>query len=102
VCRFPAAEYPVLALRGAPASFPVQEEHVALQRHLVWSAVMDQQTAEYVQTTFHGQPYVAIHLRNGVDWVRFTMKSSFCIVVNVAHLIRGLGVLLGGWWHHLS
>ncbi|KAF2366620.1 GDP-fucose protein O-fucosyltransferase [Trinorchestia longiramus] len=67
--KYPAAEWPVLAFTGAPASFPVQQENRALQQYLVWSESLDNQAQEVIDRLPRG-PFVGIHLRNGVDWER--------------------------------
>lgn len=55
---------------GAPASFPVQPENRHLQKYLQWSDNVFQKAEDFIKTVLPKGAFVAIHLRNGVDWVR--------------------------------
>jgi len=65
---FPSSNYTVLAMTGAPASFPVQSGHVSLQRHLQWSDSWRER--EWVRKHRPRGEWLGIHLRNGGDWSR--------------------------------
>ena len=71
--RFPPSKYPVLAFSGAPGAFPVLEKHVHLQQYLKWSDLIVKQADAFLNG-FKEQadaPFIAIHLRNGQDFVRW-------------------------------
>jgi peptide-O-fucosyltransferase len=63
----PIATYPVIALAGAPASFPVTANNRHLQRYLLWSEHIRDEGNAFIEKNLK-RPYVAIHLRNGSDW----------------------------------
>lgn len=66
--RFPPSKYPVVALKGAPAPFPMKPENWELHKYLQWSDEIIHQGQKYIQDNFPGQKFVGIHLRNGIDW----------------------------------
>ena len=51
--KFPGKNWPVLAFTGAPASFPVQEQNVALHGHLFgkWAEELDNKVSLF--STFY-------------------------------------------------
>ncbi|EFA03399.2 GDP-fucose protein O-fucosyltransferase 1 [Tribolium castaneum] len=68
--RYPPATWPVLAFTGAPASFPVQLENRPLHKYLEWSDTVSQKADTFIAKTLPKGAFIAIHLRNGIDWVR--------------------------------
>ena len=75
--KFPASSHPVLALTGAPASFPVSEAHLGLQSSLEWTDLWRERGESWVETNMgRGARYLALHLRNGLDWVKACEHSQ--------------------------
>ncbi|XP_035667533.1 GDP-fucose protein O-fucosyltransferase 1-like [Branchiostoma floridae] len=68
--EFPPSSHPVLAFKGAPASFPMKAAHRQLQEFLQWTSTITVPGQDFIQTTFQGRPYIGIHLRNGPDFER--------------------------------
>ena len=56
--KYPADRYPVLALKGAPASFPMLAEHRPLQKYMTWSEQILAQVRQHQKTLFNDQPYI--------------------------------------------
>ncbi|KAL5016755.1 hypothetical protein ScPMuIL_006344 [Solemya velum] len=66
--EFPPDKYPVIALRGAPARFPIEEPNIPLQKYLKWSDKIEEEAQSYIDRNFRGEKFVGLHLRNGGDW----------------------------------
>ena len=48
----------------------MEEKNRQAHAFLKWSDKMTKEVDEYVQNTLPKGPFVGIHLRNGIDWVR--------------------------------
>ena len=67
--RYPASDFPVVALRGAPAPFPMKTRHWHLQKYVRFSEDIEKQTDKFVKGFIgEGKKFVGVHLRNGGDW----------------------------------
>ncbi|XP_066927610.1 GDP-fucose protein O-fucosyltransferase 1-like isoform X2 [Clytia hemisphaerica] len=68
--KFPAGQYPVYAFPGAPGNFPSLPEHHSIQKYLHFSKLINRISDEYIENELEGKPFLAIHLRNGLDMTR--------------------------------
>jgi len=66
--KYPADRFPVLAFTGAPASFPVQEENVNLQKYLMHNSKWIKKAKLWIKNNLPKGQFVGVHLRNGIDW----------------------------------
>eukprot|EP00092_Neocalanus_flemingeri_P032584 GFUD01035440.1.p1 GENE.GFUD01035440.1~~GFUD01035440.1.p1 ORF type:complete len:377 (+),score=114.61 GFUD01035440.1:95-1225(+) len=73
---FPPSSFPVVAMTGAPASFPVQSGHVGLQRHVMWSDTWRERGREWVRRHLPRGRWLGIHLRNGGDWANACVHTQ--------------------------
>ncbi|CAF0738928.1 unnamed protein product [Adineta steineri] len=60
--------YPVIALKGAPAPFPMKAQYRYLQKYMNWSNTIINEVQQHQQNLFNNTPYIGIHLRNDNDW----------------------------------
>ena len=58
-----------MAFSGAPASFPVREEHIDLQKYLIWSDNINNKAESFIRENFGNDEFLGLHFRNGEDWV---------------------------------
>lgn len=61
----------MIALKGAPAPFPMKPENWHLQKYLEFSDDVTAQAEDYINGHFPGEKFIGVHLRNGIDWVSF-------------------------------
>lgn len=62
---------------GAPSPFPTNQEAIPLQKHVQFSDYVESIAEEFrLDRGFVDDPYLAIHMRHGSDWVR---KNLFCM-----------------------
>ncbi|XP_048776581.1 GDP-fucose protein O-fucosyltransferase 1-like [Ostrea edulis] len=66
--RYPPERYPVLAFKGAPAHFPVEQRNLRLQQYLVWSEKMNKKAEDIISNKLGHNKYIGIHLRLGSDF----------------------------------
>ncbi|KAL5016756.1 hypothetical protein ScPMuIL_006345 [Solemya velum] len=95
--EYPPDKYPVIALKTAPADFPIEESNVPLQKYMKWTYNIEQEAQAYIDRHFGGKKFVGLHLRNGNGWkqacehtsdyVRF-MASPQCTGYNNTELLN--------------
>lgn len=54
---------------GAPGAFPVHEQDRWLQKFVQWSVKIEKKAKEFITNVLKNEPFVGIHLRNGIDFV---------------------------------
>eukprot|EP00731_Ephydatia_muelleri_P011989 Em0006g883a len=73
--RYPPDKHPVLAFKGAPATFPVLRHHRHLQRYVLWSDKMNRIVEDYITKEMKAAPFIGVHMRIGVDWLFFFLPD---------------------------
>lgn len=68
--RYTSEKWPIIAFTGAPANFPVKSENRYLHKYLLWSKQIQQAAQQFIDESIGKRPFIGIHLRNGIDWVR--------------------------------
>ena len=82
----------MIALKGAPARYPVEEQYSPLHKYLQWAEDVEDETDHYIRNTFQGEKFIGIHLRNDLDWVsdaigkKTYMKGDFRGKLDSPHL----------------
>ena len=66
---FPPAKHLVLAFIGAPAAYPVSKKNRHIQKYIEWSSEVATKSQQFIDNNIKF-PFIGIHLRNGIDWVR--------------------------------
>jgi peptide-O-fucosyltransferase len=57
---FPSDRYPVLALKGAPASFPMESRYRHLQKYMNWSETIMNEVRQHQNKLFNNEPYIGM------------------------------------------
>lgn len=74
--QYPADKYPVIALKGAPGSFPVKAEDRQNQKFMVLSDSITSEVNAVVRKLFGDEKFIGVHLRNGYDWLNACEHSD--------------------------
>ena len=85
VSRFPPSKYLVYAFQGAPGDYPSKQENHDIQKYIKFSKYIDQKSDEFIKDEMNGDPFVAIHLRNGGDMVSELRNIIQMIVLSMSN-----------------
>jgi peptide-O-fucosyltransferase len=55
---FPSDRYPVIALKGAPASFPMEARYRYLQKYMNWSDTIMDEVRQHQEKLFNNESYI--------------------------------------------
>jgi len=67
--------------------FPVERQHVALHAYLQWSDYIADLADSLINTSIPDRPFLGIHLRNDLDWVKLlfaihiSLKFPQCLLL---------------------
>ena len=81
--KYSPIKYPVLAFTGSPADFPVAMENVPLQKYLKWSDYYENKANEFIDNLIGGNKFIGLHLRNGHDFVYFSIFLYLNIIITI-------------------
>lgn len=59
---FPSDRYPVIALKGAPASFPMEAKYRSLQKYMTWSDNIMNEIRQHQQKLFNNESYIGNYI----------------------------------------
>ena len=65
----------------------MEEENRKLQKYMTWSLAIETKADDFIKNTLPQGPFVGIHLRNGIDFVRSCitlMSVSLSVSVSVS------------------
>lgn len=77
----------MLALMGAPGAFPVHSQNRWLQKFVQWSTKVENTAKEFISTVLNNEPFVGIHLRNGIDFVSETRQKRSSLKIRLLYAI---------------
>ena len=66
--EFPADQFPVISMKGAPANYPVREKNRIYQKYMIVSDKINDEVTSVINAKFGQEKFIGIHLRNGEDW----------------------------------
>lgn len=56
--QYPSHRFPVIAMKGAPAAFPMERKYRYLQQYMNWSQAIIDQVHQHQKDLFNNEPYI--------------------------------------------